>query len=435
MNICMFTNTYLPHVGGVARSVSSITHDLRKAGHKVLVITPTFSGDDELDERHVVRVPAIQNFNGSDFSVRLPFPFVFMKKIEDFDPHIVHAHHPFLLGDAALRVSRRRKLPLAFTHHTLYEKYTHYVPLDSKTLQDFVIRLSSEYANLCTSVIAPSQSIARLIRGRGVARPIWVIPSGVDTDSFHQGDGGRFRQAHGISQDAVVVGHVGRLAPEKNLTYLAEAAALFLKAHSEARFLVIGAGPSREGIRRIFEEYGLSQQLSMPGEKTGWELADAYKAMDLFVFASKTETQGMVLTEAMAAGSPVIALNASGSREVVQDGINGRLLAADTPPEKFAAAMGDFLDNKEKGERWRNNARETAKAFSRRTCADKLCQMYESLVDEPVSAKEDVDRRMSSWDGLLEMIKAEWDLTSEKMKAALGTVTQGSVKSEHKDGP
>lgn len=428
MNICMFTNTYLPHVGGVARSVSGITHDLRKAGHEVLVITPTFSGDDALDERGMVRVPAIQNFNGSDFSVRVPLPFVFMNKIEEFNPNVVHSHHPFFLGDAALRVSRRRKLPLVFTHHTLYEKYTHYVPLDSKTLQRFVIRLSCEYANLCAKVIAPSQSIARLIRGRGVGRPIRVIPSGVDTDYFHQGRGERFHQAQDISQDAIVIGHVGRLAPEKNLTYLADAVALFIKNHPRARFLVIGAGPSSEEIRGVFEDYDLRQQLSMPGEKTGRELADAYKAMDLFVFASKTETQGMVLTEAMAAGRPVVALNASGSREVVKDGINGRLLAADTPPEKFAAAIGDSLDNQEKGENWRNNALKTAKAFSRQACADKLCELYESLVDEPVSANENDAHGMSSWDGLLELIKAEWDLTSEKMKAALGAVTKGSMK-------
>jgi len=435
MNICMFTNTYLPHVGGVARSVSSISHDLRKTGHNVLVITPTFSGDDELEEKDVLRVPAIQNFNGSDFSVRLPLPVVFMKKIADFNPHVVHSHHPFLLGDAALRVSRRRKLPLIFTHHTLYEKYTHYVPLDSKALQHFVIQLSCEYANLCTNVIAPSQSIAQLIRTRGVSRPIWVVPSGVDTDSFQAGDGGRFHEAHDISPNNLVIGHVGRLAPEKNLTYLAEAVALFVRDYPQARFLVIGAGPSREEIRRIFEEYHLSQQLSMPGEKTGRELADAYKAMDVFVFASKTETQGMVLTEAMAAGKPVIALNASGSREVVQDDINGRLLAEDTKPEQFATAIEDFLNNKEKGETWRINATKTAQTFSRQACTDKLCGLYKSLVDEPVSANEDEEQRMTSWEGLLEMIRAEWDLTSKKMKAAFNAVTQENVGRVNKDAP
>jgi glycosyltransferase involved in cell wall biosynthesis len=418
----MFTNTYVPHVGGVARSVATITQDLRKAGHEVLVIAPRFPGDDQLDDQGVVRVPAIQNFNASDFSVRLALPFVFMKQIEEFGPHVVHSHHPFLLGDAALRVARRRRVPLVFTHHTLYERYTHYVPLDSEALEHFVIRLSSEYANLCTRVVAPSQSVAELVRRRGVKRPVQVIPTGVDVDFFVRGDGERFRQEEKISQKAVIIGHVGRLAPEKNLPYLADAVAMYLKNEPRAQFVVIGAGPSENEIRRIVEKYGVENQLTMPGEKTGPQLADAYKAMDLFVFASKTETQGMVLVEAMAAGKPVIALDASGSREVVEDGINGRLLEADTSQETFSSAIKDLLEDRREKQRMEKGAENTAKTFSRLTCMENLCTLYESLLEEAMPDYKDDEDVMVAWNSLLEAIRAEWDLASEKVKAALGAV-------------
>jgi glycosyltransferase involved in cell wall biosynthesis len=330
MNICMFTNTYLPHVGGVARSVATFAEDLCRLGHRVLVIAPTFAEDtDSAGEQYeVLRMPAVQKFNGSDFSLRIPLPFVINEKIDQFAPEVIHSHHPYLLGDAAIRAARTRDLPLIFTHHTLYEKYTHYVPLDSKTLRRFVIELSTEYANHCTKVVAPSFSVARLLRNRGVEKPIEEIPTGVDIKFFSSGRGEKIRQTYGIPQDALVIGHLGRLAPEKNLRYLAESVALFLESNSRALFVVAGSGPSEAEIKKIFADRSLSEQLLMLGIVTGQDLADVYQAMDVFVFSSKSETQGMVLTEAMAASTPVIALDASGAREVVEDGRNGPFAAS-----------------------------------------------------------------------------------------------------------
>ncbi|MGA6927491.1 MAG: glycosyltransferase, partial [Desulfosarcina sp.] len=139
MRICMFTNTYLPHVGGVARSVSFFAEDLRKVGHRVLIVAPTYPGCETHDrsEPEIFRVPAIQKFNGSDFSVRIPSPFLVDEQVDEFKPDIIHSHHPYLLGDAALRAARRRNLPLIFTHHTLYEEYAHYVAKNPENMRRF----------------------------------------------------------------------------------------------------------------------------------------------------------------------------------------------------------------------------------------------------------------------------------------------------------
>ncbi len=420
----MFTNTYLPHIGGVARSISSFVEDLRKTGHRVLIVAPTFPNDDaHAEENEVLRVPAMQNFNGSDFSVRIPIPMFMDKKIDEFKPDVIHSHHPFLLGDAAFRAASRRNLPLVFTHHTLYEQYTHYVLPNSTVMKRLAIELATLYANLCTRVIAPSESIARLISERGVTTPIDVIPTGVDIEFFRSGNGANFRKEHDIPEKALVIGHLGRLAPEKNLEYLAKAVALALKKMPETgRFLVVGAGPSEETIQKVFKRKGLSDRLVMPGNKTGRELADAYKAMDLFVFSSKSETQGMVLAEAMAAEVPVIALDASGTRDVVKDGENGRLLSEDAPASAFAEVITDFFRARKKAESWKKNAFETALELSRTSMAEKLVGLYESLPKDVPREKTGVEGIADAWDEFLRTVKTEWILLTEKRDALLKMV-------------
>ncbi|MFH1741747.1 MAG: glycosyltransferase, partial [bacterium] len=248
MNIIMITNTYLPHVGGVANSVHQFTTAYREQGHRVLVIAPSFR-DATDNETDVVRIPAIQNFNGSDFSVILPIPALLNEPLKKFKPDIVHSHHPFLLGDTAVRIASAKNLPLVFTYHTQYDQYTHYAPIDSPLLRDFIIELSTNYANLCDQVIAPSASIRSLLEKRGVTSPIEVIPTGVDVGRFKSGSKARFREKYGLREDDVVIGHVGRLAPEKNLGFLAQAVSQFLYESEQTHFIVVGQGPSESQIK------------------------------------------------------------------------------------------------------------------------------------------------------------------------------------------
>ncbi len=424
MKICMFTNTYLPHVGGVARSVAMFAEDLSAMGHSVLIIAPTFSeAPPREEEKHqVVRVPALQNFNGSDFSVRLPLPFTINNRLERFKPDIIHSHHPYLMGDSALRMAIQHKLPLVFTHHTLYERYTHYVPLDSRQMKRFVIHLSTQYANMCNKVIAPSASVARLLKQRGVSRPIEEIPTGIDIDSFAQGRKAVFRKSYEISDDTLVIGHLGRLAPEKNLVYLSKAVALYLNRDQQAVFLVVGSGPAQEDMQRIFKQNGVEDRIILAGKQQGQDLADAYQAMDLFVFASQSETQGMVLAEAMAAGKPVIALNASGAREVVKDNENGRLLAAKASAADFALAIEDFVQDKAKQKQWAQGALKTARLFSRENCAQMLNKLYKNVCSELVQEPDWFPEQLISWNSILRGIKAQWRLVSQKTTAAVSAL-------------
>jgi 1,2-diacylglycerol 3-alpha-glucosyltransferase len=421
MNILMMTNTYLPHVGGVARSVDTFTRAFREKGHNTLVVAPTFASDngngDAADESGVVRLAAIQQFNGSDFSVRLPMTGLLNAEVDAFPAHIVHSHHPFLLGDTALRVAANKHVPVIFTHHTLYEEYTHYVPLDSPTLKQFTIELSTEYANLCDGVIAPSDSISKLIRERGVKVPVEVIPTGIDLDFFGSGNREEIREENDIARGAFVIGHVGRLAAEKNLAYLCRAVCGVLKRNPTSVFLVIGAGPAEEEIRTIAEEHDVESQLRLAGKKTGQALADAYAAMDCFVFSSFSETQGLVIAEAMAAGLPVVALDAPGVREVVRHGRNGFLLDAAAEEAEFASCLRKLKSDADLRKQFRQAARRTAQKFAVEKCADKALAFYEQIRVQTRPQRQAA--RADSLTSLLTRMEVEWDLIAQKTKAAV----------------
>lgn len=428
MNICMMTNTYLPHVGGVAHSVHSFSEAFRARRHRVLVVAPTFEGSERLPariEKRVVRLPAIQQFNGSDFSVRLPLTWLVNPVLQNFKPNIVHSHHPYLLGDSALRYAADKNCPVVYTHHTLHEEYTHYVPFDSPALKEFVIELCTQYANLCDVVIAPSESIARLIRQRGVESPIEIIPTGIDLKAFGSGRRERFRKSHKISEDTFVIGHVGRLAPEKNLDYLGRAVARFLKTNSDARFLVIGEGPSADTLRKCFENLGLAERLILAGKKTGRDLHSAYAAMDVFAFSSFSETQGMVIAEAMAAGLPVLALDASGVREVVRDGMNGFLLAADADEAAFASRLKKLQADAGLRQRLSTAAKRTAEDFSMEVTADKALGLYERVLRETRRERSQVAE--DDLKGLIRRIELEWSLIAEKAGAVLKAISGGHL--------
>lgn len=378
MNIALITNTFTPHVGGVARSVEAFRAAFMEQGHEVLIVAPEFP-DMPQDERGVLRVPALQNFNASDFSVALPVPTGLRQAMETFAPDVIHAQHPFLLGMTALRLARTLARPLLFTHHTLYERYTHYVPGRSEVLQSFIIELATCYANLADRVIAPSESIRDILLERGVNTPVAVVPTGLDTQHFGSGDGGELRSQSGIGRDAFVVGHMGRLAPEKNIDFLTRAVGEFLDADENRHFLVVGDGESRGELEAIFQARGLAQRLHCTGTLEGKALVNALAACNVFAFASTSETQGMVITEAMAAGLPVVAIKASGVQEVIEDGHNGRLLETPTEAE-FAAAL-EWVGSRGDADRSSliDCAKSTAQRYSMARCARQALECYRDL--------------------------------------------------------
>jgi glycosyltransferase involved in cell wall biosynthesis len=297
------------------------------------------------------------------------------------DPQVVHCHHPYLLGASGVHMAARRHVPSVFTYHTRYEYYTHYLLEENETLQHFVVNLATGFCNLVDHIIAPSESIEDLLRSRGVQTEITAVPTGVDLEEYSEGDGAAFRQSEDLPPDAFICGIVSRLAPEKNVEFLCRAVARYLQRDERAHFVAVGYGSAVDDMKRTVEREGVADRAHFVGKKTGQELVNAYHSFDAFVFASHTETQGMVLVEALAAGCPLVALDAPGAREVVQDGENGRLIM-EQDEEAFADGLAWVAERTRQGLSLDRSARQTAEPFDTGRCVDRVLSVYESVLQQ-----------------------------------------------------
>lgn len=410
MKIAMFSNTYAPLVGGTERSVATFAEDLSRLGHEVLVVTTGRKGETGKD-RMVLRVS--RGGNGGDLD----------KALDKFDPDVIHAHQPFLLGERAFRQALRRGCPMVLTHHTLYGR-----PGDREALAEFrrleenARSLAIACSNHCDAVISPTPGVAGLLREQGVESPIMVVPTGIDTAAFSRGHGPRFREKCGIPSGAFVAGHLGRLVPAKRVGYLAEAMVSLLRREPRAHALFCGEGESIAGIRASFTGGGVADRLVLVGNLPDEEVADAYAAMDLFAFASLTDTQGIVLLEAMAAGVPVVALRATGPQDLVGEGSGGCLLDPGASPARFAEAMAEYARSSCLESNVRA-ARSHASLFDRRLCALRLEEVYRNVLLQGRCR----GRRASSLlllDRFHRQVEAEWRRLSgraEELRALLPT--------------
>lgn len=416
MNILMFTNTFVPHVGGVARSILTLRGELERRGHRVNVVAPSYPGFRH-DEPGVLRIPAIDGAAGSDYALPIPLSRHIRDEVEAFAPDVIHTHHPFLLGDTALRMAASLGVPAVYTYHTRYEFYLgSALRADGARLKRMARGVVDGFADLADAVIAPSESLRDLLIARGVTSPIRVVPTGIDLDRMKRGDRDGMRARLGFSDADFVVGHLGRLAEEKNLGYLARAVAVFLRSQPQGRFILSGHGEMLGGIRDTFEQAGVGDRVQVLDVLEGDDFASFYAAMDVFAFTSLSETQGLVVTEAMAAGTPVIALDAPGVREGVGDDGGGRLLPAETTPDDFAQALSEFAASGAKDTaRRRRAARQAAERFSIAAMGDGAETLYAALVR---AGRKNCHRDHGFWESSWAALSAEVGIVENLLHAA-----------------
>jgi len=424
MRILMMTNTYFPMVGGLEQSVHSFSEEFKSLGHEVLIVTPAFGGAPK-EEPGVIRIEAIQKFKGTIFSVNFPVSGLLTRLMKEFVPDMVHSHCPFFMGDFALRLSRQHAIPLVFTYHTMFEQYVHDWPVHNEGVKRFMVKLAAGYANLVDQVIVPSESVRDILLKRGVRTPLEVVPTGVDAQRFSKGDRNAFRQENQIPLEALVVGHAGRLSPEKNLEFLTNCMIELLKKEPRAHALIVGQGPSEKMIKENFEQAGLGKRLHLTGVLHYQHLVDAYFAMDVFAFASLSETQGIVLIEAMAAGVPVVALDAPGAREVVEDYHNGRLLSQ-MDEKSFVDALSWALSRTpQESQAAKQVLRMIVQKYPINSAAKHMLEVYERIrTRKSISlGKKNSSRYLFQW-----RLKAEWDIYSNYIKSVARSVFEGNFK-------
>jgi glycosyltransferase involved in cell wall biosynthesis len=380
LRVLMISDVYFPRINGVSTSIETFRHDLRHHGVDVTLVAPEYPARHEtLDTRRIPsrRIP----FDPEDRLMHWgPLSRTARKLAQDsFD--LIHIQTPFAAHYAGVKAARHAGLPVLATYHTHFEEYFHhYLPLlPLPWLRATARRVARGQCNELDAVVVPSQAMHRVLTDYGIKVPLHILSTGIPVDKFRHGDGARFRAEHGIAPGRPVALFVGRVAHEKNIGFLL-AAMTHLKQHlPEALLVVAGEGPALPSLQRKARELGIEDQVSFVGYlDRSTDLPDCYAAADVFAFASKTETQGLVLLEAMAAGLPAYALAEMGTRDILEPQ-RGGVIAPDNAQE-FATGLAALLIDRPRLERLAVAARSFADEWSGPERARQLSELYRSLV-------------------------------------------------------
>ncbi len=375
MRIAQFAESYRPVINGAAVAVDAISDALAQE-HHVEVFAPRFSG--HTDTKLVHRFPSYSFPGHRDYPLAIPFSASIGRHFSKGAFDVVHTHSPFALGQVGRRWARRRGIPVVTTYHTLYVEYAHYAKAIPPTLSRAYLKaLTRRYCNACDAVAVPTTPIQDVLLEYGVTRPIEVIPTGLKLQPPPPRDRGALRERWGIPIDAPLALYAGRLAQEKNLELLFASFARVARDVPEAWLLIAGDGPYRAACERMARGTDVGERIVFAGFVAPEEMPRVYASAEVFAFCSRTDTQGLVLIEAKAAGLPVVSVNAFGPTEVVSDGVDGFLVPDD--PEAFGMALTSVLLNPGMGRTMSQAALREVQRFSIEETARRYLDLYRSV--------------------------------------------------------
>ena len=330
MNVGLFSETYYPEINGVATSVYMLKNELEKRGHNVYVFTTTTPGAPE-HEHNVFRVPSIPFIFITERRVGLFYQPRLAHVIKRLNLDIIHTHTEFSLGIFGRIMARELRLPVVHTYHTIYEDYTHYLT-HFKALDRRAKAFARTYTKVCCNtveqVVVPTEKTKKLLMTYSVHKDISVVPTGIDLDKFErsrysEAEVHQLRESFGIRPEDKVLLYIGRVSQEKNIEEIITAMPEYMASRSQVKFLVIGSGPALERLQAMVEELGLKDRFIFAGAKPWDTIGLYYQLGDVFVSASRSETQGLTYIEAMASGLPVVAREDRCLEEILEQGVNG----------------------------------------------------------------------------------------------------------------
>jgi 1,2-diacylglycerol 3-alpha-glucosyltransferase len=347
MDILMLSDVYFPRVNGVSTSIRTFAKSLVAMGHRVTLVVPDYGVGKEQRDRdaefgarfEVIRVSArVVFFDPEDRLMRAGALRALRKRLAGRRWDVIHVHTPFAAHWLGVQLGRMCTVPVVETYHTYFEEYiAHYLPLAAPAiLRSLARRLSRRVCHAVDHVIVPTPEMADLLAGYGVRTPATVLPTGIDLSEFAGGSNSSFRQRHGIDPKRPVMVTISRLAIEKNIAFLLRVARVLLNTFPTLLFVIAGEGPDAGRIAHLVETLGLERNVLLLGNlDRRTELLDCYRAANAFVFASPTETQGLVLIEAMALGVPIVSTAVMGTATVLR-GSSSAIVST--------GEVGDFAD-------------------------------------------------------------------------------------------
>lgn len=383
MKILFISDVYFPRINGVSTSINTFVGQFKALGHEVTLIAPEY-GVKTKDEAWIKRIPARSiYFDPEDKLMKYGQALDLLGDLRREGYDLVHVHTPFVAHYLGRKLSHLLDVPCVETYHTFFEDYLHhYLPFIPKSFAKSIARfISRRQCNEVSAIIAPSQPMLDVLRQYGVKAKAEVIPTGLQAHSFDEVDGQVFRVKYGIATDRPVALFVGRVAYEKNIGFLLHMMVELIKRQPDALLVIAGEGPAEHSLKAKTNTLNLQDHVQFIGylDRDTNELNACYRAADVFVFASTTETQGLVLLEAMAQAVPVVAIAELGTKSILIEG-QGALIAPENP-QLFAERVFQLLENPEE----RIILGKTAHAYAltrwtSRVQAERMLSFYEQLI-------------------------------------------------------
>ncbi|HWS27677.1 MAG TPA: glycosyltransferase [Xanthomonadales bacterium] len=381
MRILMLSDVYFPRVNGVSASMRTFARDLVRRGHEVTVVVPSYGPEDQNEDFELIRLPSRKIFfDPEDRLIKASALRALLPQLQARNFDVIHIHTPFRAHQLGTRLGRITGIRTVETYHTYFELYvSHYLPwLPASVLRSSARWISRRLCHGVDHLIVPTQQMLNVLEGYGIRTPSTVIPTGIHLDEFTGGDGSRFRQRHQIDSQRPTLVTVSRLAVEKNITFLLEVTQVLLREFPDLYFIIAGEGPDAARLQQRARDLGVQDHVGFFGNlDRSTELLDCYRSGDVFVFASPTETQGLVLIEAMALGVPIVSTAVMGTATVLEHARSARISAEHVA--EFAGHVAALLRSPEERLRLSAAGPADAQAWSAPALMHKVIDLYQRL--------------------------------------------------------
>ena len=378
LRIAFFSDSVWPVLNGVSISIQLLVEELRNQGHQVHIFAPRFAGYRETDP-NTIRFRALETPWSKGHPIAYPPYWRKLRRFRQQEFDVIHTHTPFMLGFVGLRWAESHQVPIVATYHTLYDRYAHYMSAFPRRYIRFrIAKHTNFYYNSVNQVITPSEISKRWLLRHGIETPITVIPTGTPKRLLIPR--AEARQQLGIPPDQRILLYVGRLAKEKNLETLLGMAKQVTEAEANARLWLVGDGPFREECLQIAAKHHIGDKVKFVGSVARGEVDKFYAAADLFTFASVTETQGLVLNEAMQYGIPAVAVDGGGATEAIIPGENG--FATKNDETSLADQVLQILRDETLYARLCAGAEQSAKLNTTSVMCDRVLDVYRAAIDQ-----------------------------------------------------
>ena len=384
MRIGIFSDTYIPQINGVSTSIEMLRKGLEKKGHKVYIVTVNPNNLKYIKEDNVLRIPGIP-IGIFDYRLTSIYPARAIKTIKSWNLDIIHSQTEFGIGTFARIIAKQYNIPLVHTYHTMYEDYIHYITKGyfKRTGKKIVEHLTLFYCDTtATELIVPTKKTYDLFKEKyKVKRNVYIVPTGIEVEKYSKKYDDetmdKLKESIGIKKDVINLLFVGRLGLEKSVDFLINNQKQIVKKHPNCNLIIIGDGPERENLEKLVKKNDLEKNIFFTGKVPLCDIGMYYHLGNIFVTASKTETQGLTVLEALAASLPVVAIKDESFIDPIKNDYNGYLFEDD---EDYVNYIDSLLSNKEKLDKLSTNAYESSHNYSSTTFASNALSVYKIAI-------------------------------------------------------